>query len=449
MLPAKLCIPIIGPTLEEARRAIARATFADLIELRLDLIEWERPEQIEALMGEKPTIFTLKGEFDPAILELRPAFADLDVEKLPPVPAGVQTIASYHDYIGTPADLEGLLATLKKRGADYYKVATTAHSAADALRVLELCKRRPGVIGMGMGPAGIATRVLAGAFGAPWTYAALDEANSSAPGQLTAEVLLERYHFRSLSEKTQILGLLGGRPVSSPGIAKHNQAYAKLGLDAVYLPFPCASEELPRFLSLAATLGIRGLSVTMPLKEAICPLVETEEGAVNTLVLRNGHYVGSNFDGIGACNALGDIKGKQVLIIGAGGAGRAIAVEAKRRGAQVRVINRTPERARHLAEETGVRWGRLEEPLTEEIVVQATSVGMEPQVDASPIDPSRLPAGARVLEIITRPVETAFLKGAKARGCQTVTGEAMWRHQAAHQMETWFGISAQEAYEYL
>ena len=185
---------------------------------------------------------------------------------------------------------------------------------------------------------------------------------------------------------------------------------------------------LSEFFPLAKELGVRGLSVTMPLKEKVLPFVDRGDlklGAINTLVFKQGEITGVNTDGQGALDALekrGAVRGKTVVLLGAGGAARAIALEAKRRGALLFIVNRTREKGEALARAVG---GVCDFPSRYDILINCTPVS--PSVA---FQPSTL-----VMDIINR--ETQFLLEAKSAGCQTVLGEEMFINQAAAQAHLW------------
>ena len=393
---------------------------ADLIELRLDLFS---SRNLKALRGacQKPVIFKLL-DFDREILSLAPDMIDLPfgVEVDLPVPR----ICSYHDEKNTP-DLPVLYEKMQTCRADYYKIATQANSSLDALRMLDFV-RKTQVIGLCMGEMGVVTRILAPVFGMPWTYAPICEEQKTASGQLLLDDLENTYRYSSLSEKTALYGLIGDPVSKSVSHKTHNFAFDQLNLDAVYVKMPVKKEELAAFLPLCQEIGFQGLSVTMPLKEQI------EEGsAYNTIAFRGKKMHYWNTDGPGALDALEkkiSVAGKRVVILGAGGAAIAIVKEAKKRGAEVIVANRTVSRAQKIGAPV-VSLGEF------------ASKGYDILINCTPTCPiptDDLLENRVVMDIITRPKMTPLLEAAEKKGCTLVYGLDMFIQQAVGQYCHWF-----------
>ena len=227
----------------------------------------------------------------------------------------------------------------------------------------------------------------------------------------------------------------------------HNAAYAVLGIDAVYLAFDVPESALGAALAGVRALGLRQLSVSLPHKIAIMAYLDEVDdtarriGAVNTAVLRDGRLVGSNTDWLGAVRALEretKLAGSRAVVLGAGGSARAVIHGLQQRGARVRVLNRTPERARRLAEALGAdSYGSLSDLASDpyDVLVNTTSVGL--QADASPVDPAALAPGAVVMDAVYAPERTRLLRDAEARGARIVPGKWMLVHQAVAQLAAW------------
>jgi shikimate dehydrogenase len=229
----------------------------------------------------------------------------------------------------------------------------------------------------------------------------------------------------------------------------HNAAFAALDLDAVYVAFDVAPSELAAAVAGARALGVRQLAVSIPHKEAVMAHVdEVDEvarriGAVNTVTRRDGRLVGSNTDWIGAVQALEretKLAGRDVVVLGAGGAARAVVFGARERGARVRVLNRSLERARALAAELGAEGaGPLEELARTpcDVLVNTTSVGL--RTDLSPVPAEAIPRGAVVMDAVYDPPRTRLLRDAEARDARTIPGQWMLVLQAAEQLRLWTG----------
>lgn len=507
-----LAVPLTSstPPLAEQVRA-ARAAGADVVELRVDC--FEDVAAVEALLvgpRELPLIVTVRSaeeggawtgsEADRiALLErlglLNPGFIDLEYaawcrsanirQKIGLVcalgrgngssvrPAAPeqrprnQLILSYHDFSGAPADLTRVFDELLATPAGIIKVAVTAEDALDACRVLaELASRRTTrkIIALAMGPAGVATRVLARKFGAFLTFAALSPGAESAPGQPTVSELKQVYGWEAITADCQVYGVIGWPVAHSRSPHVHNAAMRADGIAGVYVPWAVQ----PGYAAFAAfmdyvtghpELDIAGLSVTVPHKENARRWVEergghlTERarhcGAVNTLTRRGARWWGDNTDGVGAVAALETSarirargwRGLRVAVLGAGGAARALVAALRERNCEVTVFNRTADRARRLARELGCDWGpwNARGAWEGEVVVNCTTVGMAPAVEESPLSGSALRPEMIVLDTVYSPPDTRLLREARVRGCEVISGEELFLEQAAAQYELWHG----------
>jgi shikimate dehydrogenase len=232
----------------------------------------------------------------------------------------------------------------------------------------------------------------------------------------------------------------------------HNAAFVALGIDAAYVAFDVPPSDLATAVAGARALGIRQLAISIPHKEAALALCDEVDdtarriGAVNTLTLRGGRFVGSNTDWIGVVRALEravDLRGRHAVVLGAGGAARAATFGLLERGARVTVLNRSPKRAFALAKELGAEAGGPIEALDRcayDVLVHTTSVGL--REDASLVDPGAIRRGAIVLDAVYDPPETRLLCEAAARGARPIGGKWWLVEQAAEQLRLWTGRSA-------
>lgn len=245
----------------------------------------------------------------------------------------------------------------------------------------------------------------------------------------------------------QIYGVIGHPVVQSLSPVVHNAAFKALEIDASYKTFDVEPEDLGNFMEKARS-DISGLSVTIPHKvEIIKYLDKIDErakkiGAVNTIKNKNGILKGSNKDIDGAMQALEEvteISNKNILVLGAGGAARAIVYGLTTKNAKVTILNRTLEKAQQLAKEFNCNFDSLEnlKKHTPEILINTTSVGMSPNTEGSPVPKDFFKPQMIVFDIIYKPLITKFLKQAKKAGCQIITGEKMLLYQAIKQFETW------------
>ena len=385
---------ITGPDFETAKRQIAFANaLCDGIELREDLLESDMSTFAKGLV----------------------IFTDHTRSKM----STGKTISTYHNYEETPENLEEIFDAMPP--ADFYKISTFAKCTTDALRMLVFAKNKPHVAGMCMGPLGQITRILSPCVDNPFTFAAIGK--EAAPGQLQAQELIETYNFRRHDSSTEIFGLIGNPIEQSPSHKMHNAFFKERGIHAVYVKMLLEEEELPLFFELAKQLPFRGLSVTMPFKEKLFGYVdeveERELGAINTLTFGE-KIMGANTDGQGALDALGEVRGKRCVILGAGGAAKAIAFEARKRGADVTLLSR--------------RLQNLENVPEYDILINATPV-------ACPIDLSKLLPRRVVMDINIGHRTTPFLLRAKSLGCRMVYGLEMFERQAHGQFLRWFNQS--------
>jgi 3-dehydroquinate dehydratase/shikimate dehydrogenase len=269
------------------------------------------------------------------------------------------------------------------------------------------------------------------------------DVEKTGPGQLSVTELMDIYHYPQLNPKTSIYGLIGDPIEKSVGHIYHNAVFARRNVKAVYVKMTVKPDELSEFISLAKELGMRGLSVTIPLKEKILPFVDMLDdcakkiGAVNTLLFQDGKILGTNTDGIGALDAIEKrvvVQGKKMVLLGAGGAARAIAYEAIVRGAHVLILNRTVQRAKETALALHCRGGGLDAlPDDYDILVNCSP-------DPMPIDAARIRPKTIVMDVVYSPHLTPFLQAAADRGCQIVQGEEMFLNQAVGQTAFWIGL---------
>jgi shikimate dehydrogenase len=267
----------------------------------------------------------------------------------------------------------------------------------------------------------------------------------------------------NISAATRVCALIGDPVAHSLSPAMHNAAYRELGLDFVYLPLLVKCEQLQSAVEGLRTLNFRGFNVTMPHKVSIIPLLDGLDvlaekiGAVNTVVNDCGQLRGYNTDGTGALQTLQEHgvapEGKNAVILGAGGASRAISYVLARSGARLTVLNRRLELdwAEDIAEfiredlRVEVTVMELADELLKgaiagaEILINATSVGMSPDVDKSPVPAGLLHEGLTVFDIVYAPLKTRLLREAEVAGCRTISGIDMLAWQGALCFEKFTG----------
>jgi shikimate dehydrogenase len=264
----------------------------------------------------------------------------------------------------------------------------------------------------------------------------------------------------TISGKAKIAGVIGWPIGHSLSPALHGFWIGQHQLDAAYVPFAVRPEDFTRVVGLMPAQGLRGANVTLPHKEAAYLLCDERDeaavatGAVNTLVFEGGRVLGRNTDVFGFTEALredgvGDLSGKKAVVLGAGGAARAIVFALLSMGvARVVVVNRTIAKAQSLAVFFGAHveaqaWENVSSCLADcDVLVNTTSLGMKGQPDLQ-LDLGTLKSDAVVSDIVYRPLETNLLQQAKARGHRIVGGLGMLLHQARPGFAAWFGVEPQ------
>lgn len=254
-----------------------------------------------------------------------------------------------------------------------------------------------------------------------------------------------------IDQHTDLYGVVGYPIGHSLSPVMHNTAFQVSGLNAVYLAFETI--DIDDCLRGMKALGIKGLSVTLPFKSRAIPLLDEVDGlakrigAVNTVANDEGRLVGYNTDAMGALKALEEkieLPGKTCLIIGAGGAARAIGFILRHHGVHLTISNRSIGRGENLASSLGCPFIPLREAkgIQADLLIQTTPVGMYPHEDQCIISPGTLKEGMLVMDIIYNPLETRLLRMAKARGCLAIDGLGMFIHQGAEQFRLWTGLEA-------
>lgn len=483
----------LGKAIEAASEATRRG--ADLIEWRLDSVADVGSSMLATLVREIDvgSLMTLRsvsegGDFEGTdeqlaewidlVATLDPPPRWIDVEHARFVGSSVirsaaaklgdiKLLRSFHDFTGRPANLLRVARAMQEADCDAVKLVWRARSVRDAVECRDLlADRSKPMIALCMGPHGLMSRVMAGAWGGLMTFAAADEASATAPGQPTLDHLQAWYRYRQLDAGTAMYGLIGDPLGDSPGYEWHNHAFEAAEINAVYLPLPAAAgwESLKATLSTLIdhpALNFRGASITLPHKSDLLRFVRERDGdvshiaadcgAANTLIVDAHGVHADNTDVVGILEPLAErnanIDGGRAAVLGAGGVARAAASILLGCGSTVDVFNRSAERADRLVEDLGglgtIRRGASGDAY--DIVVQATTVGMShgqsPDgniLDSLGLDASAIFAEQSVaIETIYDPLETPFVRCAREAGCVVATGHDMWLSQAAAQQRAW------------
>ena len=449
---------------------------ASLVELRLDYINGD--VNLRRLVADRPcpAIISCRrtvdggkyaGSEEQRQLLLRTAIAEgveyVDLED--DVAASIKRfghtkrIISVHDFRKTPDNLDEIHRRLCGLDPDILKICTMANHPHDNLRMLELARRsKVPTIGLCMGDIGIPTRILAGKFGAPFTYATFHHERVLAPGQLSFQQMTETYHYDQIDADTEVYGVVADPVGHSLSPLLHNVAFRHFKLNKVYIPIRVPREDLARFIDDAGRLDIRGLSVTIPHKEEVVKKLTEADGAVrgigaaNTVIFDGKKRQGFNTDCRAAMDSLeaaiggaGEveqkIKGKTALVLGAGGVGKAVVYGLTRRGANVVVSDGVARQALTLAQRfscRSVEWS-ARHSIAADLLFNCTPVGMHPNVDETPFEKHHLRPSMVVFDAVYNPENTLLVKDARSRNCTVVTGVDMFVRQACRQFELFTG----------
>jgi len=312
-----------------------------------------------------------------------------------------------------------------------------------------------------MGEAGLISRIIARKLGSLVTFASIDEKNATAPGQLTIEQLKDSYRFDSIDSDTELFGVIADPVGHSLSPAIHNACFAEKNMNKLYLPLLVegGQKEFDLFLNnviVRKWLGFRGFSVTIPHKENalnyvrkklgyIEPLAE-KIGAVNTIVIKGDERIaGYNTDYSAALDSItsalkidrADLKEMPVAVIGAGGVARAIVAGLSDAGAKIKIYNRTIQRAERLAADFGCEFAGLDDlqNLDAKLVINCTSIGMHPNIDATPVPQEYLKKDMAVFDTVYNPAETLLLQQAKKKRLKRIDGLSMFVNQALAQFK--------------
>ena len=460
-----------------------------LVELRLDFLR--REPDLHRLIPSRPTatVITARRQQDGGLwkdteekrltllrsaIVAEPEFVDLEVDvadKIPPF-GKTRRIISYHNTETMPENLEGLHREMSAKKPHFIKIAVTPHSFEEMYRFLNFVREKNEdsrklsgekavrVVGICMGEMGKAARILSKRFSMPYTYATFSEDRIIAPGMLVYRDLLDLFHYEKLNQETVVFGIIGNPVGNSLSPLVHNRAFLEQNINAVYVPFQIEDTDVADLIRLAPEFGLHGISVTIPHKVAVInqltkadPAVE-KIGACNTIVFRqSGERIGYNTDYIAAITGIevafgGNIldeesvlKNMRALVLGSGGAGKALAYGLVQRGAMVTVTDTDSERAVELAKHLGseyIKW-EMRESMQVDIVVNCTPLGMYPKVDETPYSKASLRSNMLVFDAVYNPEHTLLIKSAQDKGCKVVTGVEMFVGQACYQFKLFTG----------
>ena len=487
---AKICLCLTAKTIKRNLEILNKyRKFTDIAELRVDCLDPDERIFIRRFpeLAGLPVILTIRRDIDGGFFaggeggrvklfanglayaeaDSRYNFAYVDIEDDFNVPSleeaartfGTKIIRSFHDMQNIPENIPEKIKSMQRVGDEIVKMAVYAKSTSDVLKVYRAskdCVIHDKII-VCMGHYGLYSRILAERFGSFLTYtSALSDIDvSGAPGQLDVQELSELYRFPKITKKTKIYGITGNPLKASVSPWFFNSVFSLDNSDAVYVPFP--ADSIIDFFDLAKELDIKGLSITVPYKEAVLPLLADSSasvqsiGACNTVYPSCDGWFGENTDCTGFSDSLLEFAGrknlkfKKVTIIGAGGVARSVAAEIYRLGGKALILNRTIHKARNIALKYKFRWGGLDTQgigtMSKfcDIIIQTSSAGMDGYGEVDPLELYTFTGKEMVMDLIYTPPLTHFLKRAANSGCKTINGYDMVIRQACLQYACFMG----------
>jgi 3-dehydroquinate dehydratase/shikimate dehydrogenase len=494
MNKSKVCLSLTGNTLSENLACLEKyRKYIDLVELRADYLDNDERLQIRKFpkLAQIPSILTIRrkadggnfaeGEASRTMLFARGlAFAEKDTSKnfayvdfeedfyVPSLQDatlafGTRIIRSCHNIHGYVPALAAKIVNLRVTGYEIAKVACMATTLADVSDMFREAQKLKGTehILCAMGPLGQPTRILSSFLGSYLTYTSPEEMNSVMRniGHIDPKTLEEIYHFHAIDYNTKIFGIIGYPLEKTASPLLHNSGYQNHGMNAVYIPV--RAFEITNAFEFADMLDMKGLSVTIPHKETVLKYLSEKSasvqkiGACNTIVKTSSGWSGYNTDAVGIEHALKEflgvknLRGIKTSIIGAGGAGRAVAYAVKKMKGKACVFNRTAIKAKKIAELYGFKWALLDADSFDllekhsDLIIQTTSKGMG---STGPSDNENDPlifydfTGKEALyDIIYTPETTPVMARAAAAGCKVSNGLSMLKYQGYEQYRIFTG----------
>lgn len=483
-----ICLTTTENTLTKALKQVENnKSYIDMVELRLDLLDEGElaSAQIFPRLCALPTIATfrrvsdggksqlndksrmiklreivLQGDFSYVDIEEDVKKSDLKIKcdeesqradfenelKL----KGIKIIRSFHDMEKVPANLFALVTKLAKKG-DIPKVAVTPNTIVDVVTLFRMNEELKDVkekIIIGMGDFGVCTRILYKKIGSMLTFAS---ENEIAPGQLSAKSLKLLYKADQVNNRTNIYGIIGNPVLHTASPKIHNPGFDAIHYNAIYVPF--LVDKVRAFFKLAELIRIHGFSVTVPHKRDVLPYLgkitrEVKQiGACNTVTRIQGMWKGTNTDYYGFLapieREISEGKIKSALVVGAGGAARAVVWALRNHHVKVTIANRTIEKAKLLASETMSNYIEIDNipKLNEnvDLVVQTTVIGMAPNEDEDILESLTFSKPCIVYDLVYKPRYTKLLKRAKEANCRIINGSDMLIAQGKLQFESFSG----------
>ncbi len=495
MTDTKICLCLTATTLRKNLEILNEyRKWIDIAELRADYLTPDEALNIRKFpeLAKIPTILTVRRTCDggtfsggesgrTTIFARGLSFADQDASKNfayvdleedynvsslqdAALAFNIKIIRSYHNMKDSNFDFNEKMLSMKKTGFEIPKIACMANSLEDVTKVFNEVKNvEYDHIVCAMGNYGVSTRILAKQLGSFLTYCSPPNTDmmSTVIGHIDPIMLNELYGFRTMNKKTDIFGVAGFPLTKTDSPKIHGSGYRSHGLNAVYTPIK--SKTANEIIDFADEAGVKGISVTVPHKENIIPLLsETSKevdviGACNTIHKEKNGWKGYNTDAGGFKRALIEflgtdkLKGKKVSLVGAGGSAKAVAYALHELGCDVCIFNRTIIKARNIADKYGFKYAGLGLAVHElieeysEIIIQTTPIGMgfvkdDPTESGDPLEFYNFQGHEKVYDIIYYPEKTPILERAEKAGCKICNGYNMLHYQAYEQFEIFTGV---------
>ena len=490
----KICLTLTGKTIQEDLDILEKyRDYIDIAELRADYLDDNERLFIRNFprLAGIPCILTIRrkldggnfvdGESARTILFARAlAFADsdksknyeyIDFEEDFHIPSlqdaalafGIKIIRSVHNMTDPIYNIGEKLESLRTTGYEIPKIAFMPHTLKDVQRLFEEASKLKddNHIVVAMGPLGTPSRILSAKLGNYLTYTSAVEnaSNTQNIGHMDPVTLCNTYNFRSIDENTELYGITGFPLTATSSPLLHNGGYKAKNINAVYIPI--RAERIEDALSFSSSIGMKGLSVTVPHKEKVtqylsdCDAKVQSIGACNTIVWKTDGWHGYNTDAVGFERALlaflncKNLRYKKVAVIGAGGAAKAICYTIKKLHGDACIFNRTLGKAKLLAEQFGFEYAPLGSeslPILKKynsIMIQTTSKGMgsegAPNADNDPLYFYNFTGKESLFDIVYVPEVTPVMARAKEAGCQVCNGYQMLLEQGYEQFELFTG----------
>ncbi|MBN1649650.1 MAG: shikimate dehydrogenase [Spirochaetales bacterium] len=447
------------------------ASFIDMAEIRADFLLPDEMEKCAELPSHIrfPLIITIRlpedgGHFRGSKEErtrlytqaLQGGYSYMDLEEGFEVPeldalatkTHTRIVRSFHDFDKVPENLAERIRALPKSSDDIAKAAVYPKTSSDFFRICEAARACTGMnkVVLGMGDFGFPTRLLACKLGSLWTYCAKD-GDSPAPGHVSPRRMEEVYHYSAVKEDTKLFGIIGNPVMHTESPQIHNRGFRHHGINALYLPF--LVDDPAVFFTGADMLGLGGLSVTIPHKQAVLDIASEVSpeaaaiGSANTMIRTPGGWKAFNTDAAGFIAPLAGLlkKDMEVLVAGAGGSARTILYALGQAGCRISIANRTKVKAEALANEFNAVLCDINDLSGRkfDLIVQAGSAGMHPQENIDSLESYAFTGSELVYDIVYVPEKTRMLARAEKAGCRTINGWPMLLGQAAEQFRLFCG----------